>query len=135
MIPKPNGGERPLGIPTVKDRVAQAAVKLVLEPIFEADFTDNAYGYRPGRSAIDAVREVHRTLKAGYIDVVDADLSKYFDTIPHAELMRLRGPAGERRRRAASGEDVAGGADRRRDERGKRHTDECTAIAARRKAG
>jgi hypothetical protein len=87
MIPKPNGGERPLGIPTVKDRVVQAAVKLVLEPIFEADFTDNAYGYRPGRSAKDAVREVHKTLKAGYVHVVDADLSKYFDTIPHTELM------------------------------------------------
>jgi RNA-directed DNA polymerase len=88
MIPKPNGGERPLGIPTVKDRVVQAAAKLILEAIFEADFTDNAYGYRPGRSAIDAVRTVHRTLKAGYVQVVDADLSKYFDTIPHAELMR-----------------------------------------------
>jgi RNA-directed DNA polymerase len=88
MIPKPNGGERPLGIPTIKDRVMQAAVKLVLEPIFEADFTDNAYGYRPNRSAVQAVREVHRTLKAGYVQVVDADLSKFLDTIPHAELMR-----------------------------------------------
>ena len=62
MIPKPNGGERPLGIPTIKDRVVQAAVKLVLEPIFEADFTDNAYGYRPHRSARDAVQAVHRAL-------------------------------------------------------------------------
>ncbi len=88
MIPKPNGGERPLGIPTVKDRVVQAAVKLVLEPIFEADFTDNAYGYRPRRSAQDAVKAVHKALKAGYVHVVDADLSKFFDTIPHAELMR-----------------------------------------------
>jgi RNA-directed DNA polymerase len=87
-IPKQDGGERPLGIPTVKDRVAQAAVKIVLEPIFEADFTDNAYGYRPGRGARDAVSEVHRHLKAGYDQVVDADLSKFFDTIPHAELMR-----------------------------------------------
>jgi len=89
MIPKPGGkGERPLGIPTVKDRTVQAAAKLVLEPIFEADFTPNAHGYRPGHSALQAVREVHQTLKAGYTDVVDADLSKFFDTIPHAELMR-----------------------------------------------
>jgi RNA-directed DNA polymerase len=88
MIPKANGGERPLGIPTAKDRVVQAAVKLILEPIFEADFTDNAYGYRPGRSAQDAVRVVHQSLKAGNVWVVDADLSKYFDTIPHAGLLR-----------------------------------------------
>jgi RNA-directed DNA polymerase len=88
MIPKPGGGERPLGIPTIRDRVAQTAAKLVLEPIFEADFVDAAYGYRPGRSAGDAVRAVHEAIRQGYTDVVDADLSKYFDTIPHAELMR-----------------------------------------------
>ncbi len=88
MIPKADGGERPLGIPTIKDRVVQGAVKLILEPIFEADFTDNAYGYRPGRSAQDAVRVVHQSLKAGYVQVVDADLSRYFDTIPHAGLLR-----------------------------------------------
>jgi RNA-directed DNA polymerase len=88
MIPKDNGGERPLGIPTIKDRVVQAAVKLVLEPIFEADFTDDAYGYRPGRSAQDAVRQVHKSLKAGYTHVGDADLSQFFDTIPHADLLR-----------------------------------------------
>ena len=88
MIPKPGGGERPLGIPTIRDRVAQTAAKLVLEPIFEADFEDSAYGYRPQRSAQDAVRAVHTALCEGYTDVVDADLSKYFDTIPHHELLQ-----------------------------------------------
>lgn len=88
MIPKPGGGERPLGIPTIRDRVAQTAAKLVLEPIFEADLEPNAYGYRPRRSAQDAIQKVHEWLCAGYTDVVDADLSKYFDTIPHAELMQ-----------------------------------------------
>jgi len=88
MIPKPGGGERPLGIPTIRDRVAQTAAKLILEPIFEADFEPNAYGYRPGRSAQDAIQEVDKLLYQGYTDVVDADLSKYFDTIPHAELMQ-----------------------------------------------
>jgi RNA-directed DNA polymerase len=87
MIPKPGGGERPLGIPNIRDRVVQTAAKLVLEPIFEADLEPNAYGYRPRRSAQDAVREVHRSLCEGYRDVVDADLSKYFDTIPHRDLM------------------------------------------------
>jgi RNA-directed DNA polymerase len=65
LIPKPGGGERPLGIPTIKDRVVQTAAKLILEPIFEADFSDAAYGYRPGRSAVDAVQEVHQELKRG----------------------------------------------------------------------
>ncbi len=88
MIPKPGGGQRPLGIPTIRDRVVQTAAKLVLEPIFEADFEPNAYGYRPKRSAQDAIRKVHQLLCSGYTDVVDADLSKYFDTIPHGELMR-----------------------------------------------
>jgi RNA-directed DNA polymerase len=88
MIPKPGGGERPLGIPTIRDRVAQTAAKLVLEPIFEADFEDGAYGYRPRRSGVGAVKEVHRLIRQGYTDVVDADLSKYFDTIPHADLLK-----------------------------------------------
>jgi RNA-directed DNA polymerase len=89
MIPKPNGGgERALGIPTVRDRVIQTAAKLVLEPIFEADFEDNAYGYRPIRGAVDAVKEVHRHICRGYTDVVDADLSRYFDSIPHDELLK-----------------------------------------------
>src|SRR5947199_6083944 len=87
-IPKPDGGERPLGIPTIRDRVVQTAAKLVLEPIFEADFEDNAYGYRPARGAADAVKEVHRHIRWGYTDVVDADLSKYFDSIPHCELLK-----------------------------------------------
>src|SRR6202035_5701389 len=87
-IPKPDGGERPLGIPTIRDRVVQTAAKIVIEPIFEADFEDNAYGYRPVRGAVDAVKEVHRHLCRGYADVVDADLSKYFDTIPHSELIK-----------------------------------------------
>lgn len=88
LIPKPGGGERPLGIPTIRDRVVQTAAKLILEPIFEADFEDCAYGYRPKRSAQQAVAAVHKALCQGYTDVVDADLSKYFDTIPHSELMQ-----------------------------------------------
>jgi RNA-directed DNA polymerase len=88
MIPKPGGGERPLGIPTIRDRVVQTSAKLVLEPIFEADFDPNAYGYRSKRSAQDAIRKVHKLLCDGYTGVVDADLSKYFDTIPHCELMQ-----------------------------------------------
>jgi RNA-directed DNA polymerase len=87
MIPKRGGGERPLGIPTIRDRVVQTAAKLVLEPIFEADLEPNAFGYRPRRSAQDAVREVHRSLCDGHRDVVDADLSRYFDTVPHRDLI------------------------------------------------
>jgi len=89
MIPKPNGeGERPLGIPTIRDRVIQTAAKIVLEPIFEADFEECAYGYRPVRGAVDAVKEVHRLICRGYTEVVDADLSRYFDSIPHPDLMK-----------------------------------------------
>ena len=88
MIPKPGGGSRPLGIPTIKDRVVQTAAKLVIEPIFEADLEPNTYGYRPKRSALDAISMVHKLLCRGYTDVVDADLSKYFDTIPHSELLK-----------------------------------------------
>ena len=88
MIPKPGGGERPLGIPTIRDRVVQTAAKLVLEPIFEADLEDSAYGYRPGRGGVDAIKEVHRLIRRSYTDVVDADLSKYFDTIPHSDLLK-----------------------------------------------
>jgi len=88
-IPKGDGSERPLGIPTIRDRVAQMAVKLVIEPIFEAGFCDNSYGFRPERSAHDAIDDVSYALNRGYTEVIDADLSKYFDTIPHAKLMAV----------------------------------------------
>jgi RNA-directed DNA polymerase len=88
MIPKPGGGERPLGIPTIRDRVVQSAAKLVLEPIFEADLDPAAFGYRPGRSASEAIQVVLGLLRQGHTDVVDADLSRYFDTIPHDALMQ-----------------------------------------------
>src|SRR5215469_15701170 len=74
--------------PTIRDRVIQTAAKLVLEPIFEADFEDNVYGYRPARGTVDAVKDVHRHLCRGYTDVVDADLSRYFDSIPHDDLLK-----------------------------------------------
>ena len=86
-IPKGAGKMRPLGIPAVKDRIVQTALKYVIEPIFEREFLDTSYGFRPGRGCKDALREVDRLLKAGYTHVVDADLSSYFDTIPHAQLM------------------------------------------------
>ena len=86
-IPKGDGGTRPLGIPTVKDRVVQMALKMAIEPIFEAEFRPGSYGFRPGRSCKDALREVDRLLKDGYSYVVDADLERYFDTIPHDRLL------------------------------------------------
>jgi len=90
LIPKPGqpGRTRPLGIPTTKDRVVQTAALLVLEPIFEGDLQPEQYAYRPGCSALDAVRKVHSLLNTGHTEVIDADLSGYFDSIPHAELMK-----------------------------------------------
>ena len=85
---KEDGGRRPLGIPTIRDRVVQMAAVLVLEPIFEADLQPEQYAYRTGRDAHDAVRAVQQLLDQGYTEVVDADLSGYFDGIPHAELMK-----------------------------------------------
>jgi group II intron reverse transcriptase/maturase len=87
-IPKGDGKQRPLGIPCIKDRVVQTAVMLVLEPIFEADLEPEQHAYRPQRSALDAVRLVERLVRSGHTEVVDADLSGYFDSIPHAELMK-----------------------------------------------
>jgi len=87
-IPKPDGSKRPLGIPTVRDRVIQTAVVLILEPVFEVDLQPEQYAYRPGRSALGAVEAVHGLLSLGHTEVVDADLKGYFDEIPHAELMK-----------------------------------------------
>jgi RNA-directed DNA polymerase len=86
-IPKGDGGLRPLGIPAVKDRIVQTAMKLVIEPIFEVEFLESSYGFRPGRGCHDALREVDRLIKAGFTHVVDADLAGYFDSIPHGPLM------------------------------------------------
>src|SRR5215475_7019025 len=87
-IPKPDGKQRPLGIPTIRDRVVQTAAVLVLEPIFEADLMPEQYAYRADRSALDAVQHVHKLINTGHEQIVDADLSSYFDSVPHAELMK-----------------------------------------------
>jgi RNA-directed DNA polymerase len=87
-IPKPDGKQRPLGVPAIKDRVAQMAAVLVLEPIFEADLQPEQYAYRPDRSALDAVKHVHKLLNTGHGQIVDADLSGYFDSIPHPDLLQ-----------------------------------------------
>jgi group II intron reverse transcriptase/maturase len=90
-IPKADGRQRALGIPAVRDRVAQAAVKVVLEPIFEADFRESSYGFRPKRRAHQAVEQIRRAVNRGYSWVVDADIQQFFDRIPHAVLMELVG--------------------------------------------
>jgi RNA-directed DNA polymerase len=87
-IPKPDGRLRPLGIPTVKDRIVQTAALLVLEPIFEADFLDSSFGFRPGKNAHQAIDAIRRHLTAGLVEVYDADLKSYFDTIPHDQLLK-----------------------------------------------
>ena len=87
-IPKPDGRMRPLGIPTVKDRIVQTAVLLILEPIFEADFLDSSYGFRPGRNAHQAIDAIRQYLAAGLREIYDADLKSYFDTIPHDALIK-----------------------------------------------
>lgn len=88
MTKKPGGGQRPLGIPTIKDRVVQTATVFVLEPVFEADFHDCSYGFRPGRSAHQALEEVRSHIKAGFREIYDVDLKGYFDSIPHDKLMK-----------------------------------------------
>ena len=87
-IPKGNGGTRPLGIPCIEDRIVQMAVKLIIEPIFETEFSDHSYGFRPKRSAHDAMDDIKEGLLKGYTQVIDADLTKYFDTIVHENLMK-----------------------------------------------
>ncbi len=89
MIDKANGGKRPLGIPTLKDRIAQTICMLIIEPVFEADFEESSHGFRPNRSSKDAIKEIKGHLQSGKTGVYDADLSKYFDTIPHDKLMKV----------------------------------------------
>jgi RNA-directed DNA polymerase len=88
LIPKPDGRMRPLGIPTIRDRVVQTAAKLIVEPIFEAEFLECSFGYRPARRAEDALRVIAQNLRAGYTAVYDADMHAYFDTIPHDKLLK-----------------------------------------------
>ena len=87
-IPKPDGKQRPLGVPAIRDRAAEMAAVLVLEPIFEADLQPEQYAYREDRSALDAVRHVHKLVNTGHGEIVDTDLSSYFDTLPHSELLK-----------------------------------------------
>jgi RNA-directed DNA polymerase len=111
MIPKASGvGQRPLGIPPIRDRVVQTAALLVLEPIFEADFDEAAYGYRPKRSALDAVRAVHKAIDEGHTEIVDADFVEIFRHDSPLGADRVRGTPHQRWEDAASDHDVAEGA-------------------------
>jgi len=88
FIPKPRGQQRPLGIPAIRDRCAMMAAVVVLDPIFEADLQPEQYAYRKGRSALDAVRHVHKLINTGHLEIVDADLAGFFDSLPHSELLK-----------------------------------------------
>ena len=92
FIPKSKGGKRPLGIPTIRDRIVQMAAKLVIEPIFEADFIGTSYGFRPKRNAIQALERAREAANKGYNWVLDADIKGYFDNIEHSKLMELDRP-------------------------------------------
>ena len=109
-IPKPDGKQRPLGIPTIRDRVVQMAVVLVLEPIFEADLEPEQYAYRPDRSALDAVRQVHGLVSAGHTEVVDADLSRLLRQHPARRTDEVAVPSHQRSAPPGADQDVAGGA-------------------------
>jgi len=87
-IPKPGGQQRPLGVPAIRDRAVMMAAVLVLDPIFEADLQPEQYAYRRGRSALDAVRHVHKLINMGHGEIIDADLAGYFDSLPHSELLK-----------------------------------------------
>jgi group II intron reverse transcriptase/maturase len=88
-IPKPNGESRPLGIPTVRDRIVQASTKMLMEPIFEAEFLDYSYGFRPGRCAHDALEEIRIAMNGGYAVVLDGDIKNFFDSIDHDKLLNF----------------------------------------------
>ena len=111
-IPKPDGKQRPLGIGSIRDRVAQMAVVLVLEPIFEADLQPEQYAYRANRSALDAIRHVHGLVNTGHTEVVDADLSGYFDEYPPRRAPEIAVPPHQRSAPLGADQDVARGAGR-----------------------